>query len=352
MTPAGAADAEFPWLSVNVWPARVVVSESTRRSEAVVQFELTNDHRKRVRVEGFRIVYLDGERALRTDDPGKEFFGDPMFKRPRKIEPDLGVTWRGVCLADPPEGADHVRFEIDLTSRGGMTRNRRSQDIVVPLLPAPEPVRLSLPFEGHWKVTQGHECFTNHRVGGLGGELAWDFAAIGGSTRPRADTGRTENELTFGSAILSPADGRVVRVVNGVPDNRGLTDYPRRSMVDQLRHPTWIFGNFIVIDIGSGAWALLAHLEQGSIEVQEGQRVTAGQVVGRCGNSGNSIEAHLHLQVMNGADPANPETSGIPAVFVEYTEFTSVRGGTGKDLQARRVEAGDPPEQSVVVQTR
>ncbi|WP_412679518.1 M23 family metallopeptidase [Brevibacillus agri] len=32
-------------------------------------------------------------------------------------------------------------------------------------------------------------------------------------------------------------------------------------------------------------------------------RVAAGDVLGRCGNSGNSSEAHLHFQVSNALDP-------------------------------------------------
>ncbi len=345
-------DAEPPWLSVEAHPTRVLVHESAHRSEAVVAFSLTNEHRKRVRVEEVRIVYLDNTSdELRTDAFDKDFFADPLLERPNKIQAGQTVRWRGICLVDPPAGTDRARFELDLVTRRGITRNRRRQYEEFELFPAPEPVRLRLPFEGYWKVTQGHGCSTNHRAGGLGGEFAWDFAALGGMTGQPAGNGRPDQEHTFGAPILSPSDGRVVRVVDGVPDNRGLTEYPRRSMVDDLRRPEWIFGNFIVIEIGDGAWVLLAHLEQDSIEVREGQEVTAGQIVGRGGNSGNSIEAHLHVQVMNGADPAEPETSGIPAVFVDYTEFTAVGGSTGRDLQARRIKAGDPPQQSVVAQT-
>ncbi|MDX1389525.1 MAG: hypothetical protein R3344_10075, partial [Acidobacteriota bacterium] len=212
---AVAAGAESPWLSITA-PERVIVLESGRASEAVVALELENRHHKRVRVEDVRIVYLDGARVLRTETPGRTFFDDPVFSRSPRIEAGAGATWRGLCLADPPPGADRVRFEIDLASRGGRTRNRNTQAVAVELVPAPEPVPLSLPFEGYWKVTQGHGCSTNHRAGALGGELAWDFAAIGGlSGRQTGDAG-TGDALTFGARILSPADGRVVRVVDGV----------------------------------------------------------------------------------------------------------------------------------------
>jgi murein DD-endopeptidase MepM/ murein hydrolase activator NlpD len=35
--------------------------------------------------------------------------------------------------------------------------------------------------------------------------------------------------------------------------------------------------------------------------VQVGEQVARGQLVGRCGNSGNSTEPHLHLQAMDRA---------------------------------------------------
>ncbi|MDX1389366.1 MAG: M23 family metallopeptidase [Acidobacteriota bacterium] len=324
----------------------MTVHPFARHADAVVELELTNDHSKRVRVEDIRIVILDGDRTLRTDAPGKAFFDDAVFPRDRRIETTLTVAWRGVCLPDLPGKADRVRFDLDLSTRNGVRRQRRVQSHTVGLAPATAPVRLRLPFDGYWKVTQGHGCSTHHRTGGLGGEFAWDFAAIG-ETTGRVD-GRLDQERTFGAPILSPSNGLVVRVVEGVPDNIGLTDYPRRSMLDDLRRPEWIFGNFVVIELGKGAWVLLAHLQQDSITVVEGQEVSAGQPIARGGNSGNTIEAHLHVQVMNGADPADPATSGIPAVFVDYTEFTTVAGGTDKDIQARSVAVGDPTEQSVV----
>ena len=46
----------------------------------------------------------------------------------------------------------------------------------------------------------------------------------------------------------------------------------------------------------------LCHLQQGSAEVTVGQRVESGQSIGRCGNSGNSTEPHLHLHAVDSLD--------------------------------------------------
>jgi murein DD-endopeptidase MepM/ murein hydrolase activator NlpD len=93
---------------------------------------------------------------------------------------------------------------------------------------------------------------------------------------------------------------------------------------------------------------VLAHLQNGSIEVQVGARVRAGQYIGRVGNSGNTIEPHLHLHVMSGSDFADAETHGVPAVFENFRMYTAVGADGAGSLRATRVAAGDPPEGSVV----
>ncbi|MFN2494650.1 MAG: M23 family metallopeptidase [Pseudonocardiaceae bacterium] len=42
---------------------------------------------------------------------------------------------------------------------------------------------------------------------------------------------------------------------------------------------------------------------RGSARVDAGNRVRAGQQIAECGNSGNSSEPHLHIQLMDHAQP-------------------------------------------------
>ncbi|GAA3731671.1 murein DD-endopeptidase MepM/ murein hydrolase activator NlpD [Spinactinospora alkalitolerans] len=76
------------------------------------------------------------------------------------------------------------------------------------------------------------------------------------------------------------------------------------------RDPWLLFGNHVVIDLGGGVHAVLAHLRRGTIRVRPGDRVTGGQPIGQCGNSGNSSEPHLHFQLMDGPDVA--VAKGLP----------------------------------------
>jgi murein DD-endopeptidase MepM/ murein hydrolase activator NlpD len=63
---------------------------------------------------------------------------------------------------------------------------------------------------------------------------------------------------------------------------------------------------------------MLAHLQRGSIEVAEGDRVSVGQRIARCGNSGNTTMPHLHLQVQNrlSFSNADSELRTFPIAFV------------------------------------
>lgn len=59
---------------------------------------------------------------------------------------------------------------------------------------------------------------------------------------------------------------------------------------------------------------LIAHLRPGSVVVAVGDQVKAGQLLGQVGNSGNSIEPHLHIGAVRGRYIYDrPHDEGAPA---------------------------------------
>jgi murein DD-endopeptidase MepM/ murein hydrolase activator NlpD len=65
------------------------------------------------------------------------------------------------------------------------------------------------------------------------------------------------------------------------------------------------YGNKVEIRYTDGTLSYYGHMS--SISVREGQRVTAGQVVGRVGSTGRSTGPHLHLEIHpRGGGPVNP----------------------------------------------
>ena len=67
----------------------------------------------------------------------------------------------------------------------------------------------------------------------------------------------------------------------------------------------------------------------GSVRVKVGQRVSAGQILGRTGNSGNSSEPHLHFHVQDLPDLFG-DAKGLPVRFADYI------------ADGRRVSSGSP----------
>jgi murein DD-endopeptidase MepM/ murein hydrolase activator NlpD len=62
-----------------------------------------------------------------------------------------------------------------------------------------------------------------------------------------------------------------------------------------LARPLYYEGNFVVIDHGLGLYTLSMHLSR--IDVQEGQRVAAGDLLGLSGATGRVTGPHLHWAV-------------------------------------------------------
>ncbi|MCO5222286.1 MAG: M23 family metallopeptidase [Thermomicrobiales bacterium] len=110
----------------------------------------------------------------------------------------------------------------------------------------------------------------------------------------------------FGRTVLAPVDGIVVATHDTEPDHPAYRGLPsiRYALTQQRRAQAgWIAlaGNHVLIESG-GVLVALCHLQQGSIQVRPGQRVRVGDMLGRCGNSGNSTEPHVHLQAMDNRD--------------------------------------------------
>ena len=86
---------------------------------------------------------------------------------------------------------------------------------------------------------------------------------------------------------------------NDVPDNPRPGD-PGSNALAALHDPLLAFmGNCVIIDHGNSEHSVVAHMQHGSVTVKAGERVAAGQVIGKLGNSGNSFGPHLHYQLQS-----------------------------------------------------
>jgi hypothetical protein len=217
-------------------------------------------------------------------------------------------------------------------------------------------VVISLPFVDRWLARNSPaRRVPSHGTDLLGGRYAIDF--IGVDHRHRTADRRdwrtfltaepVERFFAYGRPILAPAHGIVVHVHDGEIDHVGrrsqltLVPYALGQPARLRQGVAAIAGNYLIIALRhSGAFVALAHLRADSIRVAIGEEVTAGQPIADCGNSGNSTQPHVHLQVMDSPDPS--VARGVPMAFRRFREWP--RGA--KQFQIK--ESGLPEEGAVV----
>lgn len=78
------------------------------------------------------------------------------------------------------------------------------------------------------------------------------------------------------------------------------------GIVERVQRSNSSYGHMILIDHGDGYKTRYAHLVAGSILVSVGQRVEAGQTIGKVGSTGNSTGPHLHFEVIWQGETQNP----------------------------------------------
>jgi hypothetical protein len=164
--------------------------------------------------------------------------------------------------------------------------------------PLPPAVELTSPFAGAALVMHGGPSpLTNHHALAKSQTHALDLLSAG--ERGPHDC--------WGTPLLAPASGVVTSVVQHLPDSA--------SGKPELASPA---GNHLLIETKPGGpYVLLAHLQQGSVRVAVGTPVQRGDELARCGNSGNSTQPHLHLQVqLQPSFDANADLETLPIRFV------------------------------------
>jgi hypothetical protein len=216
-------------------------------------------------------------------------------------------------------------------------------------------VVLALPFRGRWLVQNSPaRRVPSHGVDVLGQRFAIDFVGVDEHHRTSAvrdwhtvwATEPPERFVAFGRPILAPAAGVVVHAHDGEEDHAArrsqlaLVPYALGAAGRLRRGVHAVAGNHVTIALTGGAFVSVVHLRRGSLRVGVGDEVAFGQQVAECGNSGNSTQPHVHVQVTDSADFS--VARGVPVTFRDFREWP--RGHRGPVERA----TGLPGEGSVV----
>ena len=168
-----------------------------------------------------------------------------------------------------------------------------------PVVPDKQQTELYLPFTGAWIVVAGgefREGISQRNL--LQQQYAYEFSGTDAAGLRYKNGGKVnEDYIGYGREVIAPASGTVVEVIDGIRENS-----------PGIRNPYAQIGNAIIIQHSNKEYSVLAYLKQGSVRVKMGDRITRGQVLAQCGNSGNATEPVLHyhlqdspyLQIANG----------------------------------------------------
>lgn len=150
-----------------------------------------------------------------------------------------------------------------------------------------------LPIKGNWFVFWGGSNeLINYHYGAEQQRYAYDLIVVYNGFSYKGDPKKNESYYAYGKPVLASAAGKVVKVVNDIHDNDPVG----------IENTEQIAGNHVIVDHGNGEFSYYAHLQKGSVSVKVGDVVRVGDKLGKCGNSGNSSEAHLHFEVANSAE--------------------------------------------------
>ena len=239
-----------------------------------------------------------------------------------------------------PAGGEPAAVEVDLYLQAAAGGNLEAVSWRVGVRRFRPRVRLRLPVRGVWWHLEGHDAFSHHRHLPLevnSNYFACDLVKVDRNLAiHRGDGTRLEHYYGFGRPVVAAAEGVVVKVVDGLPDNPVGRSLP---VYTQDRQGRLAGGNLVILEHGPRRYTYYAHLRRGSLRVREGQRVRRGQVLAAVGNSGgNTSVPHLHWHLMDAPATDFRRAQGLPAVL---EAFRLRRGGKWVVVRERSLLAGE-----------
>lgn len=111
------------------------------------------------------------------------------------------------------------------------------------------------------------------------------------------------------AGVVSPYGTRWGRMHEGVDFGAGYGARVRAIGDGQVLGAGYLpsesgYGIIVLVQHANGAVSAYAHLSKAVVHA--GERVRAGEVIGRVGNTGHSFGAHLHFEIRLGGSQVNP----------------------------------------------
>jgi hypothetical protein len=233
--------------------------------------------------------------VLSISPPGAAPVRVRAFDRPVLTYRDAGGTWRalvgidldvkpGTYIVTVDAGAAHATYDLHVTRRVFRTRHLTVDEAFVTPPPAVQERidREAALLAGVWRAPSPERLWTDPFVRPVPHEANSAFGTRSVfNGKPRNAHGGADFLSPAGTPIHAPNAGRIV-----------------------VARSLYFSGNTVIIDHGLGLFSMLAHLS--AIDVHEGDRVDAGQILGRVGATGRVTGPHLHWAVRAGDARIDP----------------------------------------------
>lgn len=184
---------------------------------------------------------------------------------------------------------------------------------------------IQLPVDGSWKLINapGHARYAFDLVA-----VSRDSHQTLRKSRLQHILGRTtaSDSYSWTQPIHAPITGIVAHAHDSSPDREHLSllrDLWAMVVARPALQPgdlSLYAGNHVIIRAAS-AYRFLAHMQYASLQVAKGEQVESGQLIGRVGNSGFTLEPHLHLQFFDQINDLRA-AAALPFRVYEYERWT------------------------------
>lgn len=211
--------------------------------------------------------------------------------------------------------ADELRVNVDYLD-GADEEKRETAVFAVQIETYESPNVYRLPLTGAWRVSTGPDISSHHRTW-QDTEFAYDFDRTAGGGSTFANRGLAPSDYyAYGEPVFAAAEGIIIKAIDQYPEaplreeGESLAAYQTR-MSDRMNEnfandPDANYGNIVIIEHEGGEFSSYTHLKRGTLQVKTGEHVAAGGLIGKVGQSGNSLSPHLHFSVANGSGRSLP----------------------------------------------
>ena len=283
----------------------------------VYELQLTNGFPVPATVTEVEVRDVSSDEAIETLS-GEELSAS-MSLMPTGTEPltelgpsTVGIVWVDIPFDDPSELPAEIEHEMTVSVPPGLPVPEAISSVAARTeVDTQPPTVIGPPLEGPGWFAFGSCCDGPHRrsmqpindAEWLAQRYAIDFNKIDeAGMLATGDPSLNESWPTYDQPVLAVADATVVIAVDGIDDQ--IPDAAEPVTIEEAD------GNYVILEIEDGVFAFYAHLKPGSVEVETGDTVEKGEVIGRTGNSGSSTGPHLHFQLMD--RPSALVANGVP----------------------------------------